>query len=162
MDDFDALYRRYLKDVYRYLLKLCKDPDLAEELTQSTFSIAFDKKEEFRGESKISTWLFGIARFEYLSLCRKRKKYTEELSEQIPSDEVLPLDRIIQEEEAGEIWNYVHKLPEPYKEVFMLRSLGEMNYRGIGNIFKKSEAWARVTFYRAKKMIVEEMRGEDQ
>ena len=50
-------------------------------------------------------------------------------------------------------------LMEPYKEVFMLRVMGEVSYRDIGQLFSKSESWARVTYYRAKKMIVEKMGG---
>ena len=53
----------------------------------------------------------------------------------------------------------LHDLQEPYKEVFMLRVMGEVSYRDIGQLFSKSESWARVTYYRAKKMIVEKMGG---
>ncbi|EDM64256.1 hypothetical protein DORLON_00102 [Dorea longicatena DSM 13814] len=41
----------------------------------------------------------------------------------------------------------------------MLRVMGEVSYRDIGQLFSKSESWARVTYYRAKKMIVEKMGG---
>lgn len=160
MEDFDALYQRYLRDVYRYLYQLCGDPNEAEELTQSTFSIAFEKLDTFRGDSKISTWLYGIARLEYYSWCRKREKIPQELNSEIPSAQRQPLDEVIRQEEVEQIMGIVRGLPEPYKEVFMLRTLGEMPYRNIGKLFGKGEAWGRVTYYRARKMIIERMGGD--
>ena len=46
---------------------------------------------------------------------------------------------------------------EPYKEVFSLRVFGELPFEKIGMLFGKSSGWARVTFYRAKKQILEYM-----
>lgn len=56
-------------------------------------------------------------------------------------EEVLALHRIL------------HTLPEPYKEVFGLRVFGELPFRAIGQVFGKTEGWARVTYYRAKSRI---------
>lgn len=50
-------------------------------------------------------------------------------------------------------------LPEPYKEVFTLRVMAELSYKDISRLFGKSESWARVTYYRAKCMIVERLEG---
>ena len=46
---------------------------------------------------------------------------------------------------------------EPYKEVFWLRIFGELSFAQIGALFEKTESWARVTYYRAKIMIKEEL-----
>lgn len=48
-------------------------------------------------------------------------------------------------------------MADPYKEVFSLRVFGELPFEKIGQIFGKSSGWARVTFYRAKKQIIEYM-----
>jgi len=69
------------------------------------------------------------------------------------------LDDLIDREDAGYIVRILHGLPEPYKEVFMLRVMGEVPFRDIGQLFGKSESWGRVTYYRAKKMICERMGG---
>ncbi|GAF64697.1 putative RNA polymerase [Bacillus sp. TS-2] len=50
---------------------------------------------------------------------------------------------------------------EPYKEVFSLRTFGELPYENIGRLFGKSSSWARVTFYRAKKQVINYMEGID-
>lgn len=166
MGDFDALYQRYLRDVYRYVYSLCHDRDAAEELTQITFSIAFEKMDSFRGDSQISTWLYGIARLEYMSWRRKRKKQEaqsmeEEVGRTVRAPGKEPVELLIHQEESEQIHRILHELPEPYKEVFMLRVMGEMPYRSIGKLFGKGESWGRVTYYRAKKMIIERMEGDD-
>ena len=52
----------------------------------------------------------------------------------------------------------LHQLEEPYKEVFLLSVFGGFSLKDISFIFKKSESWARVTFYRAKQKLLEKMR----
>ena len=51
----------------------------------------------------------------------------------------------------------LHRLKEPYREVFTLRVLGELHFRDIADLFGKSESWAKVTFYRAKDKLIEDM-----
>ena len=63
-------------------------------------------------------------------------------------EEVLALHRIL------------HTLPEPYKEVFGLRVFGELPFRAIGQVFGKTEGWARVTYYRAKSRILRQWEAE--
>ena len=61
------------------------------------------------------------------------------------------------EERALEIHRFLHAMEEPYKEVFSLRTFGELSFEKIGQLFGKSDGWARVTYYRAKRKIVEYM-----
>lgn len=61
----------------------------------------------------------------------------------------------IRKEEALSIYKILHLLQEPYKEVFTLRTLGELSYREIGEIFQRREGWARVIYHRAKLKIQE-------
>ena len=58
-----------------------------------------------------------------------------------------------------EIHKVLHNLKEPYKEVFSLRTFGELSFKQIGEVFGKSENWACVTYHRARKKIREEMEG---
>ena len=51
----------------------------------------------------------------------------------------------------------MHELPEPYKEVFTLRVFGELRFGQIADIFGKTESWARVTYHRARMMIMDKM-----
>ena len=59
-----------------------------------------------------------------------------------------------------EIHQALHKLSEPYKEVFSLRVFGELSFREIGQIFGKTENWARVTYHRGKLKLQETLEKE--
>ena len=63
----------------------------------------------------------------------------------------------VNQESAFEIHKVLHKLDEPYKEVFSLRVFGELSFQQIGLLFNKTESWARVTYHRAKIKIQEEI-----
>ena len=54
------------------------------------------------------------------------------------------------------VYSRLHQLEEPYKEVFLLRALGELSFRQIGQLFGKTENWACVTYHRARKKLQEE------
>ena len=60
--DFEAVYRENFAHGYRFLLSLCRDAHLAEELTQDTFDRAFRKGGQFNGRCELKTWLCSIAR----------------------------------------------------------------------------------------------------
>ena len=63
--------------------------------------------------------------------------------------------------QALELHSIIHRLDEPYKEVFTLRVFAELKFSEIGKIFGKSENWARVTFFRAKEKIINLLETED-
>ena len=60
-------------------------------------------------------------------------------------------------QQTMEIHKILHKMGEPHKEVFTLRVFGELSFRQIGELFGKTESWARVTFHRAKVKIIDEL-----
>ena len=81
MQQAEELYQRYAQVVYRYLMSLTHDADLAEELTQETFYQAIRTSDRFDQSCKVSTWLCGIAR-NVLRSHRRRNPLMEEVQEQ--------------------------------------------------------------------------------
>lgn len=69
----DDIFQDYGKLVYRYLLRLCGDKDLAEELMQETFYQAVKSADRFDGSCKVSTWLCQIAKHMWYRELRKKK-----------------------------------------------------------------------------------------
>ena len=61
---------------------------------------------------------------------------------------------------ARQLYLLLHRLEEPYKEVFTLRTLGELPFAQIGALFQKGDGWARVIYYRAKQKIQEMLQEE--
>ena len=156
MPDFEEVYRTHFADVYRYVMALSRDEAVAEEVTQETFFRALSAIGEFRGECQLRVWLCQIARNRYLSLCRERKKYGGSAAETGDDGfEEVFADR----ETARKLHRLLHDLPEPYKEVFSLRTFGELPFGEIGDLFGKTESWARVTYFRARRKLKEAYDG---
>lgn len=145
--DFGEIYNLYMKDVYKYVLAISRNPDIAEEITQETFFKALKSINSFKGECKMSVWLCQIAKNTYYSYCAKEKRRSELIHE----DSFLSVeDDFVNSERAFELHKRLHNLQEPYKEVFSLRIFGELSFSEIAELFGKTESWARVTYYRAK------------
>lgn len=156
MPDFEAVYREHFADVYRYVLALSRDEAVAEEITQETFFRALSSIEEFRGECQLRVWLCQIARNRYLSHCREGKRYGKFAEE---SADICIEDDLADRESVQKLHRLLHSLPEPYKEVFSLRTFGELPFAEIGDLFGKTENWARVTYFRARQKLKEAYHG---
>jgi RNA polymerase sigma-70 factor (ECF subfamily) len=76
--------------------------------------------------------------------------------------EVQIAEHLINEEDAYTVHQFLHSMDEPYKEVFSLRTFGELPFEKIGRLFGKSAGWARITFYRARKQIIVYMEEMDR
>ena len=74
-----------------------------------------------------------------------------------PGTGVQIVNHLMNEEDAFAVHQFLHSMDEPYKEVFSLRTFGELPFEKIGSLFGKSAGWARVTYYRARKQIIEYM-----
>lgn len=140
--------------VYLYILGLCHNKDIAEEITQETFYKAMKSLKKFRNDCDIKTWLCQIAKNEYFTYCRKKKieQSIEDYQDTIQCD-IHFEDKLADKATAEKIHKILHSLPEPYKEVFYLRVFGELPFKTIGDIFSKSQNWACVTYHRAKAML---------
>ena len=157
MSPFEELYRAYFTEVYRYALALCRHKETAEDVTAETFLKAMRRLDTFRGDCDFKVWLFGIAKNTYYSMLRKDANLTGEPPEETAADAPTPEDTVLQSAEVMEIHKALHALPEPYKEVFSLRTFGELSFRQIGELFGKTEHWACVTYHRAKEKLRQEL-----
>lgn len=155
MDTIERIYRAYFTDVYRYCMRLTGDADAAEELTSETFFAAMQRIDRFRGDCELRVWLCEIAKNKYLS--EQRKKRTVPLDETAESPADSPETLAVLGDDASRATEAVHRLDEPYKEVFLLRVYGEMPFEQIGRLFGKTANWACVTFHRAKARVKSEL-----
>lgn len=158
--NIEELYRTYFDIVYRYIRSISQDGSLAEEVTQETFLKALKKADQFRGDCDVRVWLCQIAKNTLYDHLKKQKKQLlgdEKLEKTESAGGELLEEKLAQRSQAMEIHKVLHRLSEPYKEVFSLRTFGELTFREIGMLFGKSENWARVTYYRARVKIREEL-----
>lgn len=157
MSAFEELYKQYYSQVYFYVLGLCRNEHIAEEITQETFFKVLKKMDTFKGECKVNVWMIQIAKNTFYNYCRKKKFALESSLDGVETERTIE-EKIIDQEAAGQIHVILHRMQEPYKEVFWMRTFGELSFKEIGSIHGKTESWARVTYHRAKLMIKEELR----
>lgn len=154
MDKSDISFEEYYKDVLRFLRGLSRDEYLAEELTQETIYRAMKSIDTFKGDSDLRVWLCSIAKNLYFTHCKKQKHVVQsDIDENYEAEEKLFVQVMEDKETAFQVHKIIHELREPYKEVFSLRVFGELSFREIGTLFRKSEHWACVTYHRARGMI---------
>ena len=154
----EALCAEY-ESVYRYVLALCRSDADAQDITQETFLKAMKSADRFEGSSSLYTWLCAIAKNLWLNKCKREKRETATDSE--ISDSAVPLEQyIIEQDMSMRIHQALHNLNDPYKEVFSLRVFGQLSFAQIAGLFSKTESWARVTYHRARKMIIQKMRKD--
>ncbi|MDQ0272893.1 RNA polymerase sigma factor [Cytobacillus purgationiresistens] len=154
---FEEIYREYFKEVYLYIKSLSHDESIAEEITQEAFFKVLKSIETFDGSKDLRAWLFTIAKNTYFSHYKRKKRQIDLDVKEEPSTGVQIVKHLMNEEDAFTVHQFLHLMDEPYKEVFSLRTFGELPYEKIGRLFGKSAGWARVTFYRARKKIIEYM-----
>ena len=157
MDEFESIFKEFTPVVFRFLLSLCVDESLAEELTSETFYQAYLHIGQFRGDCKIETWLCQIAKN---ALYKERKRQGRLAQGNCPENleaQSSLFDSVANKEQVLQIHKHLHLLKEPYREVFMLRVFGELSFKEIADVCGKSESWAKVTFYRAKNKLIEDM-----
>ncbi len=153
MTDLNEAYRQHAQTVYKFLLSQCRDPDLAEELTQETFFQAVRSIERFDGGCKLSVWLCQIAKHLWYQHLRRHRR--EAPMPAAPPEAAAPSaeEGAVAQEGRMALLRQVHGLPEPAREVVYLRAFGGLTFREIGDVLGRTETWARVTFYRSKESL---------
>ena len=154
MQSLEEIYEMYSRKVFLFLMSKTNDEYLAEELTQETFFQAVQCINQFQGKSSILTWLCGVANNVWLKYLRKHK---ETISIDDGSLEIADKQDIHVQWDQKEILQLIHKMSEPTREVMYLRLVSNLSFAEIGEIIGKTENWTRVTFFRGKQKIVEEI-----
>ena len=153
----EKLYEAFYMKVFSYVMTLAKDQNDAMEITQETFFRAITTDKVFRGESESYTWLCAIAKNIFIDEKRRQSRQAEVEDVERPDTKKNIEKELVDKETSLRIHRILHTLEEPYKEVFQLRTFGELSFNEIGSIFGKTESWARVTYHRARLKIRERM-----
>ena len=141
------------------MLSLTGSEDLAEELLAETFYQAFRYIDRFEGRCSLYTWLCQIGKNAWLKEYRRSKRHREIRADDVnfPDRKLSLEEQVINTEMYRKVLGVVQGLHEPYRDVFILHAIGEVALKEIANMYDKTESWARVTYFRAKKMIVQEV-----
>lgn len=163
MKDIEENIEKYSNYIYKYLLCLTRNEDISEELTQETMYRAIKNLNQLKDEDKIEMWLCKIAKNLWLQELNQKKRYINidddilqfEMNESIE-------DNLIQKDNTINLYKEIERLDDISKEIIYLRLNGDLRFKEIGEIYGKTENWARVTFHRAKQQIAKEVRKNEK
>lgn len=150
MGDFEAIYVEHFNNVFKYVFSLCRNEAVAEEITQEAFYKAMEHIDRFDGKCKLYVWLCQIAKNTYYTYSKKQKHLSGTDAELFKLEAEGVEKEFLDKEDAWKLHKLLHRMKEPYKEIFTLRVFGELPFSKIGELFGKTDSWARLIFYRAK------------
>lgn len=168
--DFDVLVRFHQQRIYRVLLALVRDPDLADNLTQDCFVRAYEKRSSFRGESSVGTWLISIAINLARDHARSRRagfwrrlfsapvEETEAAFKTAADLSASPERSLVARQELGRVWQIVGELPARQREVFLLRFAQEMPLEEIALALGMESGTVKAHLFRAVAAVRKRMR----
>lgn len=153
---FDALMRTYGEQIYWQIRKMVVNHDDASDLLQNTFLKAWNNLDHFRGDAKLSTWLYKIAINESINFLNKERAKnnisTDDddsfLLNSIEADEYFDGDEL-----KIELQKAIASLPEKQRLVFNMRYFQEMKYEQISEILGTSVGALKASYHHAVKKI---------
>ncbi len=161
-EEFDGIVRANQQRIFRVLYSLVRDRDAADTLTQECFLRAYQKRQTFRGESSVTTWLVRIAtnlahdygRNRRLAFWRRLFADGHDVrSEQRPleiQDPTPSAERaLLAQEQLKSVWAAMEQLPRQQRTAFSLRFAGEMSLREIADVMDLEIATVKAHLFRA-------------
>ena len=166
-ENFDSLYKDHVDLMYRFAHRLCGEPEAAKDLVQETFLNAYRGIDRFRGDARISTWLYTIASRACLRMRRRRKGAPEQelsLEEFIPASDgefrlQIPIDGLspeaaLQNKQLREALDAaINQLPKKYKMVLVLRDMEGLSAKEVGGIMGLNERAVKSRLHRARLFV---------
>jgi RNA polymerase sigma-70 factor (ECF subfamily) len=147
---FRELYERLAGRVFRYAFTLLHDRHLAEEVAQETMVIVWKRAATYERRSKVSTWVFGIARFRALDLLRKEKR-----GARIPEPVLVEPDPAPAVEDRERTLRAIKSLPEGQREVVFLTFYEGLSYGEIAGILGIPEGTVKSRMHYARRALAE-------
>jgi RNA polymerase sigma-70 factor (ECF subfamily) len=147
---FRELYDRFADRVFRYALTLLRNRHLAEEVAQETMIAVWKSASRFEGRSKVSTWMFGVARNKALDLMRREKR-----GGRVPDVPLVTPDpgpAVRREQLVG---HAIRGLPEAQQEVVFLTFYEGLSYGEISRVLGIPEGTVKSRMFHAKKRLAE-------
>ncbi len=159
-DALRQLYERYSREIYLYLLSLCKDGMLAEDLMQEAFLKALLSLDETH--ANLRAWLYTVARNLFYDVARRRK-LEQSLTGSMLSDAPQDPDELLEMKLRNEKLREAIMMLEPRKrEVIVLQYFSGMSVKEIASVMRISEENVRVLAYRAKKELKESLEDKHE
>ena len=153
---FGQLYELFSDKVYNVALGYTQNEQDAEEVTQDVFVKVFHKAAQFKGEAKVSTWIYRITVNVALNLLKKRKRYSF-LSFGKPVKEEIDFEHpgilLERKEDAKVLFKAIHTLPEQQQTAFILSFVEGLPRQQVADIMDTSLKAIEALLQRGKRNL---------
>jgi RNA polymerase sigma-70 factor (ECF subfamily) len=164
LQDFESLVRQHRPRIFRFLLASLRDPETAENLTQDCFVRAFKARDQFRGGSRVGTWLMHIAanlvrdheassRLKFWRRKLRPDLDPNDISDWIPDQQKSPEAMALAKEQVEAIWSAAASLSERQRTVFLLRFVEDMDLLEIAAVTGMKEGTVKTHLFRAVQSV---------
>ncbi len=152
-EGYRALYDRYAGYLYRVALSFLRHPAAAEDALQEAFTAAFRSLQQFRGESRLKTWLYRILYHQVLKGLQRHKAETpvEDLDQQQGSGEA----DVRNVESKLEVEAVLKRLSERDRSLLLMAYWDDLTCREIAEIMEIQENHVKILLYRARKAFAD-------
>lgn len=168
---FETLLKKYRKSVYYMLLKMVKNADDAEDLTQEAFAKAFNSINKFDSKYAFSTWLFRIATNNCIDYIRKKRVQTVSIDQPMEGDdgsnmsfdvrdeELDPNASMLKKQRAEYLTMAIDRLPEKYRILVELRYFKEFSYDEVAKELDIPLGTVKAQLFRARELLNQELKN---
>lgn len=161
-DAFEKLYKAYAARLFRYLFSMVGDANAAEELANDVMVAAWKGAAQFRGQSKPSTWLFGIAHHKALNELRRRHPQVVDIEEasEIASPVEGPDTAVTRHSLEQTVRGALQTLSPEHREVMELTFYQGLSYQEIAEIMQCPVNTVKTRMFYARKKLQEALEKE--
>jgi RNA polymerase sigma factor (sigma-70 family) len=161
--DFYLLYEKHHRQVYALCWRMLADKDSAEDVCQEVFVVLWQKINNFRGESKFSTWLHSVATNVVLGHLRKHKNWLQRVFsiEEQGANIVEPSVSLTDNSTLTLLDQHIARLPERARLVFVLFAVEGYRHEEISTMLKMAVGSSKSQYHRARSLLKESLTASD-
>jgi RNA polymerase sigma-70 factor (ECF subfamily) len=157
MAAFERLYRQYEKRVYQYICSFVRDRSAAEEATVDALTAVWHGAAGFTGQSRVSTWILGIARHKALDVVRKNTRQAGsvalEAAANVPDSGAGPAETIASTQTSQVILRAMATLSADHQEILRLVFYQDLAYEEIAALLAIPPNTVKTRVYYAKQQL---------
>jgi RNA polymerase sigma-70 factor (ECF subfamily) len=150
---FEALVERHSGEIYAYLWRMLRDPDLASDCLQETFLRALKAFPRLRHREHLRAWLYTIATHQARTVQRQDARHQArrlELSEELVDPRPSVGRQVVDRETLRRVLQAVQRLPQKQRQALILRRYQGLDYAEIASVLGGSSAAARTNVHLAQ------------
>jgi len=156
---FDLLIRRYEKPIFNGCLRMVKDYQDAQDVTQTVFLKAYQKLDTFDPSYRFFSWIYRMMINESLNFLGKRRP-SAELDHTLASDTKTPEEKLVEDQLNGALQDALMDLKEEQRAVVVLRYFGDLSYRELSFVFDLPEKTIKSRLYAARQQLSSALCGK--